>query len=95
MKKIFNLTAPNKKPERQADSVKYEIKKYIKRERRKELPEGHSCWELDCKIGKDQNQAQVITPDRFSSMIDEFVAQGCESIYVEVLSRAGHRPKKK
>ena len=39
MKKTFNLTSPNKEPERQVDSVVHEIRKYIKRERKKPLPE--------------------------------------------------------
>ncbi|WP_417335484.1 DUF6172 family protein [Halobacteriovorax marinus] len=87
MKKVFNLTAPNKKPERQADTVRYEIKKYIKRERRKSLPDDCSRWDFDCKIGKDQAHAQEITIDKISSMIDEFVSLGCESVYVEIISR--------
>lgn len=94
MKKIFNLAAPNKKTERQADSIKYEVKKYIKREHHKELPEGFSCWELDCKIGKTMEQAQVVDAKEISSKADHFLNEGNESIYIEVISRPGHRPTK-
>lgn len=94
MKKTFKLTAPNKKPERQADSVKCDVKRYIKRERRKEIPQGFSCWDFDCKVGKNQENAQVIAIEKISSKIDQFLNDGCESIYIEILSRPGHRPKK-
>lgn len=95
MKKMFKLTAPNKKPERQADSVKYEVKKYIKRERRKTIPEGFNHWEFDCKIGNNQDEASTIKTNEINSTIDSFVESGKEEIYIEVLSRATQRPAKK
>jgi len=35
MKKVFKLKEGNKNPARQLDAIKYEIRKYIKREKRK------------------------------------------------------------
>ena len=39
MKKTFSFAHPKKKRPRVADSIKHEVKKYIKRERNKTLPE--------------------------------------------------------
>ena len=39
MKKTFELTHPKIKPARKVESVKHEVKKYLKRERNKTLPE--------------------------------------------------------
>ena len=58
MKKVFQLTSPNKDPERQVDSVIHEIRKYIKRERKKPLPEKIDYWDFDCRIGDDADSAK-------------------------------------
>ena len=39
MKKIFKLKVENKTIERQADTIRAEVKKYLKRERNKKLPD--------------------------------------------------------
>ena len=51
MKKKFSLKHPKIKPARRVEAVKHEIRKYLKRERRKELPEGVDFWDFDCKFG--------------------------------------------
>jgi hypothetical protein len=60
MKKEFKLTDPRKAPARQVDYVKFEISKYLARERRKPLKEGVDFWAFDCRIGKDQESAVEI-----------------------------------
>ena len=40
MRKTFPLRAEGKHPDRVLEAVKHEIRKYIKRERRRDLPEG-------------------------------------------------------
>lgn len=94
MKKTFKLTSPTKKPERLADSVKCDVKRYIKRERRKEFPKGYDCWEFYCKAGRSEEQAESVDIKEISAKIDMFVADGSESVYIEILSHPGHRPKK-
>ena len=69
MKKTFNLTAPNKKPANQADSVKHEIKKYLARERRKTLPESTDFWDFDCRFGDTEQAAKEIHLDDIGKCI--------------------------
>ncbi|MCK5884842.1 MAG: hypothetical protein KAG61_14225 [Bacteriovoracaceae bacterium] len=94
MKKTFKLTSDTKKTERQIDSVRHEVKKYVKRERRKEFPKGFDCWEFQCKIGKDEDSAEGVVLEEINSKIDLLAQDGNESIYIEILSGPGHRPKK-
>ena len=93
MKKTFKLTAPNKMPERQADAVKHEIKKYIKRERRKPFPDNFDCWEFDCRIGATEETAVDINITEISSKIDLIASKGHETFFLEVLVRPSYRPK--
>ena len=60
MKKTFELTHPKIKVARMIESAKHEVKKYLKRERNKTLPEGADYWDFDCKIGKTEQTADVI-----------------------------------
>ncbi|MDP2324078.1 MAG: DUF6172 family protein, partial [Gammaproteobacteria bacterium] len=60
MKKTFPLTAEGKNPERLLEATKHEIRKYIKRERRRALPEGVDFWDFNCKFGATEAAAEVV-----------------------------------
>lgn len=95
MKKNFNLTAANKTPERQTDSVKHEIKKYITREQRKPVTQDVDFWDFDCKLGPDLQNAHIIHVSEINKKIDLLVTEKVESFYIEILAKPGHRVKKK
>lgn len=94
MKKTFKLTAENKKPARQVDSVKHEIKKYLTRERRKEIPDNVDFWEFDCKIGENENKTTSIKTTEINSNISNYADSGLESFYIEILAIPGYKTKK-
>lgn len=94
MKKTFPFKIDNKAPERQVDSIKYEIKKYLKRERGKKLPEGVDFWDFDCKVGPSLEEAEVIHPAEINKGISQVFEAGSEQIYIEILAKKGIRTKK-
>ena len=94
MRKTFQLTDPKKKPERQVDYVKHEVKKYLGRERRKKVPEGADFWEFDCRIGPTEDDPVEIRVTEIGSRIDKLVAENHASFYLEILAKPGHKPKK-
>jgi hypothetical protein len=49
MKKTFNFSHPKKQRPRVVEAIKYELKKYIKRERNKKRPEEVDFWDFDCR----------------------------------------------
>lgn len=87
MKKTFNFIVSNKKPERQLDSIRHEVKKYLARERRKKLPDDMGVWQFDCRIGLTQDNSTAIHVNDISKRIGEFLDQGAESFYLEILAR--------
>jgi hypothetical protein len=91
MKKTFSLKVSNKKVERQADSIKHEVKKYLSRERRKTTPEGVDFWDFDCKIGESSASCQSVGVAEIGKNIDKFVTAGLETFYVEILSKPGKK----
>ena len=93
MKKTFPLTHPKIKPARMADSIRAEVKKYITRERRKELPEGVDFWDFDCKVGTDAAAATTQHVSEISKAIGHVLEEGSETVYVEIIAKPATRNK--
>jgi len=94
LKKTYQLTASNKEPARVVEAIKNEIRKYIKREKRKTLPEGMNVWNIDCKFAKDDAQPDTIAFVDITKCIDEAAELKCKSIYVELLSNPIKKERK-
>lgn len=94
MKKTFKLTHKKIKYARLIDATKHDIKKYLRRERNKQLPEGADFWDFDCKYGVTEPEAQVIKLSEINKHIDEAAAQNLTAFYVEILAKAAKRTPK-
>ncbi len=94
MKKTFKLSHPKIKYDRLVEAVRHEVKKYIKRERNKTLPEGVDFWDFDCKYGNTSEEVQVIHLAEITKFIDQAKAQQLESFYLEIIAKPGIRTKK-
>lgn len=91
MKKVFKLIIPGKNKDRTIDSIKSDVRKYLKRERNKSLPEGVDYWDFDCKFGQNSETAQVIYTSEISKYIDEYSQNNSEEFYLEILSKPGYK----
>ena len=95
MKKIFKLTDPKKHEDRVLEAVKHEIRKYIKRERKKDLPEKATMyWDFDCKVGTTVEDAKVVMFEELIKALDAVKATGATEMYVEILAKAVPKPLK-
>jgi Family of unknown function (DUF6172) len=94
MKKTFPLQIEGKNRDRVLEATKHEIRQYIKRERRKPLPEGVDFWDFDCKFGAASDVAEVVHPANLTELIDALASGGGASLYVELLAKPGHRQAK-
>ena len=93
MRKTFALRPEGKNPDRVLDAVKHELRKYMKRERRRELPAGAHFWDFDCKLGRDQGSAEVLHPNALTAQLDALAKSGAEQAYVELLAKAAVRQR--
>ena len=91
MKKTFQLAIEGRNRDRVLDAVKHEIRKYIKRERRREVPAGADFWDFDCRFGLTREAAGVVHVASLSGLIDGVAREGANEFYVEILAKAGHR----
>ena len=94
MKKTFTLTHPKIKAARLAEAARCEVRRYLKRSRNRELPEGADFWDFDCKFGPTAEEAQAIAVAGIGKAICDAEARQAESFYVEILAKPGHRADK-
>lgn len=86
MKKTYELSHPKIKVARLIDAAKHDVKKYMKRERRKDLPEGADFWGFNCKFGADAATAKAIHVGEINKHIDEAEHQALPSFYLEIVA---------
>ncbi|MDX9795844.1 MAG: DUF6172 family protein [Arcobacteraceae bacterium] len=91
MKKTFKFNVENKTPARQLDSIKYEIRKYIKREKRKPLPEGVDFWKFECQFAKGNEEPRAIEFLDITKCIDEAFNENSETFYMEIIATKGYK----
>ena len=93
MKKTFALRPEGKNPDRVLDAVKHELRKYMKRERRRDLPASADFWDFDCKLGVDQASADALHPNALIAQLDALAKGGAEQVYVELLAKPAARQR--
>jgi len=95
VKKVFKLTDPKKHEDRVLEAVKHEIRKYVKRERKKDLPEKATMyWDFDCKVGATADTAEVVIFEELIKALEKVKEGGAKEIYVEILAKAVPKPLK-
>lgn len=95
MKKTFLLTSKTQADARVRDKIRHEVNKYVKRERKKEIPEGFFRWDFRCKIGPSEESAQETTVDEIPTGIDKVAETGAEKVYLEIIAEAKKRSERK
>ncbi|MBL4941417.1 MAG: hypothetical protein JKY81_07085 [Colwellia sp.] len=94
MRKTFSLSHEKIKTPRLIDAIKHEVKKYLKRERNKKLPEGIYFWDFDCKYGHTKESAKMIHVSALNKSIDDAVQLELANFYLEILAKPGIRTTK-
>lgn len=91
MRKTFHLKLEGKHPDRVLDAIKHEIRQYLRRERRKTLPDDADYWDFDCRFGASPQHAEPVHVAQLTALIDGVAQQGAESFYLELLAKVGRR----
>jgi hypothetical protein len=91
MKKTYPLSLEGRHPDRVLDAVKHDIRKYLKRERRRPLPEGVDFLDFDCRFGLSAEAAQTALLSELIGLVDAAARDGASQVYVELLAKPGHR----
>lgn len=93
MRKTFPLENPPHKPPQVVASIKNKVRKYLKRERRKALPEGADFWDFDCAVGQEGPTKSVHVAELIGA-IDHAAENDWPTIYIEIFAKPAKRTKK-
>ncbi len=88
------MTHPTIKVPRFVEAIKHEVRKYLRRERRKSLPENVDYWAFDCRFGVDEASSDVTHVSNIDKSIDQVASKNLEFFCLEILDKPGHRNKK-
>jgi hypothetical protein len=88
VKKIFKLQQENKNPDRILEAVKNEVRKYMKRERKKKLPEDAVYWDFDCRFGESSEKAEGLSASEIITALDRAHEATWSECYVEIIAKA-------
>jgi hypothetical protein len=91
MKKTFPLQAAGKGDARVRDKIRHEVNKYVRRSRRRELPEGFAQWEFACKVGATEVAAEPRALKDVAGTIDTVAETGATGVYIEIIAAPGQR----
>jgi hypothetical protein len=94
MKKTFPLQVPGKDAPRVLQSIKLELTKYVKREKRKTLPPDVDFWHFNCKLGSNSETAAFTPLPDVPKAVEAIAAAGATEVYVEILATPGFREKR-
>jgi predicted N-acyltransferase len=94
MKKTFPLTIEGKNRDRILEAVKHEVRKYVRRERRRALPDGVDFWDFDCRFGPTEAEAVVVHFATLTGLMDAVAMEGGSQFFVEILASHGRRQQR-
>jgi len=93
MKKTFKMTHEKIAVPRLFEAAKHEVNKYLKRERKKALPDGADYWHFDCRFGTEEMKSEEIHLSEINSSIDWAESEGLDSFYLEIIAKPARREK--
>lgn len=91
MKKTFPLHIPDKTDSQVIAAINVTLNKYVKRERRKALPEEADRWDFQCRVGATCETAQPCKLAEIPAGIEAVALAEHPDIYVEILATPGVR----
>lgn len=95
MKKVFKIKQEKLKPDRAVDAIKNELRKYIKREKKKDLPNKKTMyWDFACKFGQSEELALECEFDEIILHLNSVVEKNWDECYIEVMAKAVDKPIK-
>lgn len=86
MKKNFKLFHSKIAYPRLIEAAKGDVKKYLKRERNKALPEGADFWVFNCRFGQTETLAKEIRSSQINEKISFAENQLWTSFYLEIIA---------
>ena len=94
MKKTFRLQESGKHPDRTMETIKHQLRKYLKREKKKKIQSTNSFWDFECRFGNSEENATEVTFNDIIKLLDEAREENWKECYVEIMAIAKEKSLK-
>lgn len=94
MKKTYKLVDEKRNIERIIEAIKYDVRKYIKREKNKKNTSDEFVWKFNCKSAVTEEDAESISFLDITKTIDAVATSKDETFYIEIVVYEEQRPAK-
>lgn len=92
MRQTFTFAESTHKPPQALAALKSKIRKYIKRELRKPLPDDKHRWAFDCRVGPTQDDATDALVSEVIHRVDAVFETDSPTVFVEIFARPDAKP---
>ena len=94
MKKTYKLVDEKRNIERIIEAIKYDVRKYIKREKNKKNTSDEYVWKFNCKSAVSEEDAKSIDFLDITKTIESAATSNAETFYMEIVVFEEQRPAK-
>jgi hypothetical protein len=94
LKKTFKLQESGKHPDRTMETIKHQLRKYLKREKKKKIQSTNSFWDFECRFGESEDNSKEVTFNDIIKLLDVARAEEWKECYVEILAVAKEKSLK-
>lgn len=91
MKKTYAFHKDGRHPDRVLEAIKHDIRRDMKRQRSKPLPDGTDYWTFNARLGIDAASAEAVHPAALTDQVEDLARSGATACYVELLPLAAVR----
>jgi len=94
LKKTFKLQESGKHPDRTMDTIKHQLRKYLKREKKKKFQSTNSFWDFECRFGENYESSKEVTFNDIIKLLDEAKEEKWKECYIEIIAVAREKSLK-
>ena len=88
MKKTFRLQESGKHPDRIIETIKHQLKKYLRREKKKKFQISNSFWDFECRFGADADNSKEVSFNEIIQLLDRAREDNWKECYIEIIAVA-------
>jgi len=86
LKKIFKLREGDKHPDRIIEKIKHQLRKYLKREKKKKIQVTNSFYDFNCRFGKDKESSKEVSFNEIIQLLDKTREDDWRECYIEIVA---------
>ena len=86
MKKIFKLQETEQNPDRILEKIKHQLRRYLRREKKKDIKALNSFLEFECRFGQDEKSSKKVSFNDIIQLLDKTREDDWKECYIEIVA---------